>query len=123
MLVFSLLSVRKTIVFETIFRENYKATTGNKMVTYACSGPIKTYVRGAMPWVDVENFPGFALTAEEEAELVIEEKKRKKMRFYVDEDVPPLVSQILRERGYNVRDVKEEGRSGLPDETHLADAR
>jgi len=78
-----------------------------------------------MPWINVDDYSGFDLSKEEEAELEksIRAKKPKKMRFYVDEDVPPLAVTILRERGFNVRTVQEAKVDGHPDENHLAEAK
>lgn len=73
----------------------------------------------------MDDYSGFDLSKKEEAELAkfSLKKKQKKMRFYVDEDVPRLAVQILRERGFNVRTVQEEKRRRHPGENHLAEAR
>jgi hypothetical protein len=78
-----------------------------------------------MGWVNVDDYSGFDLSKEEEAEIEksIQAKKPKKMRFYVDEDVPALAVTILRERGFNVRTVQEARTDGHPDENHLAEAK
>jgi len=78
-----------------------------------------------MPWINVHEHPDAALSKEDKAELAkfSPKKKQKKMRFYVDEDVPPQAVKILREMGYAVQTVQEEVvKSGHPDENHLAEA-
>jgi predicted nuclease of predicted toxin-antitoxin system len=79
-----------------------------------------------MPWVDIDELlpPLSQLTRKEAAE--IENYRRtikRKPRFYVDEDVPSLAVEILREWKFNVLTAEEAGRRGHPDENHLAEAR
>ncbi len=76
-----------------------------------------------MPWAYTANLPGPKLSKKEEAELEdYIRAKKKKPRFYVDEDVPHQAVEILRELGFNVLTAEEAGRRGHPDENHLAEA-
>jgi predicted nuclease of predicted toxin-antitoxin system len=77
-----------------------------------------------MPWINVDEHPDSALSKEDKADLAkaSPRKKQKKMRFYVDEDVPPQATKILRATGSTVRTVQEARKRGHPDENHLAEA-
>jgi len=83
-----------------------------------------------MPWINVDEHPDSTLSKEDKAELAkfSPRKKQKKMRFYVDEDVPPQAVKRLRARGSNVKTVQEARKRGYPDkrghpdENHLAEA-
>ena len=44
------------------------------------------------------------------------------IRLYLDEDVPPLLAKILRDRGFDAVSAHELGRTGLPDADHLEHA-
>ncbi len=41
------------------------------------------------------------------------------MRFYLDEDIVPLVARLLRERGFDAVSVHEAGAVGLGDDSQL----
>jgi hypothetical protein len=61
---------------------------------------------------------------EDKAELAkfLPLKMQKKMRFYVDENVPSQAVATLKEMGSNVRTVQESSKRGHPDENVLAEA-
>src|SRR5215213_3500206 len=76
-----------------------------------------------MPWVFAEDLPDTKQSKKEEAELedYVRSKKRR-LRFYIDADVPQQAVEILRERGLNVLTAQEAGKRHNPDENHLAEA-
>ena len=78
-----------------------------------------------MPWIHVNEHPDAALSKEDKAELAklakfSPKKKQKKMRFYVDADVPPQVVKVLREMEYDVLTAKEAGIETHEDEDQSA---
>jgi hypothetical protein len=76
-----------------------------------------------MPWVYTDDLPGPELSKKEEAALeTYRRRKKKKLRFYTDEDFPQQAVEILREVGFNVLTAEEAGWRGHPDENHLAEA-
>ncbi|MDQ5827943.1 MAG: DUF5615 family PIN-like protein [Chloroflexota bacterium] len=75
-----------------------------------------------MPWVDMYKLLP-PLSREEAAEIENYGRAiKRKPRFYVDEDVPTLAVEILREWEFNVLTAEEAGKRGHPDENHLAEA-
>jgi predicted nuclease of predicted toxin-antitoxin system len=47
------------------------------------------------------------------------ERRHAKVRFYTDENFPPLATQLLRKMGASVVTAQDEGFRGHPDENHL----
>jgi hypothetical protein len=84
--------------FPLLHRQSYRVTTSWQEFSYS---KITRYV---------DDYSGFNLSKKEAAGLEesMPVKKPRKMRFYVDEDVPSLAVQILRVRGFNVQTVQEE---------------
>jgi predicted nuclease of predicted toxin-antitoxin system len=76
-----------------------------------------------MPWVFAQDLPDPKLSKKEEAELeAYVRSKKRKLRFYIDADVPRQAVEILRERGLNILTAAEVRRKHDPDENHLAKA-
>jgi predicted nuclease of predicted toxin-antitoxin system len=78
-----------------------------------------------MPWINVHEHPDAALSKEDKAALaklakISPKKKQKKMRFYVDADVPPQAVKVLIEMGYDVLTPQESGKKTHEDEDQLA---
>lgn len=44
------------------------------------------------------------------------------VKLYVDEDIRPLLAEVLRQRGYDVKSAVEEGLMGLSDEEQILQA-
>jgi predicted nuclease of predicted toxin-antitoxin system len=77
-----------------------------------------------VPWQNTKNLPVPKLSEKEQAEYEnYVRAKKKKLRFYVDADVPRQAVEILREWGFNVLTAGEAGKKGHSDEDHLAEAR
>ena len=77
-----------------------------------------------MPWVNTSDLPSVELSKREEKELEDYARQRKKKpRFYADEDLPKQAVEILREVGFNVLTAEEAGKRGHPDENQLAEAK
>ena len=75
-----------------------------------------------MPWINVQEHPDAALSKEDKAELAkfSPKKKQKKMRFYVDADVPPQAVKVLIEMGYDALTAQEARIETHEDEDHTA---
>ncbi len=70
-----------------------------------------------MPWRDAKDLIP-KLSKKEEAELEnYRRAKKKKLRFYVDEDVPHQAVEILKEQGYNVLTAEEAGKRATQTKT------
>jgi len=77
-----------------------------------------------MPWVNTSDLPGPELSKREDKELKnYVRQKKKKPRFYADEDFPPQAVEFIREVGLNVLTAEEAGKRGHPDENQLAEAK
>jgi predicted nuclease of predicted toxin-antitoxin system len=78
-----------------------------------------------MPWVNTtSDLPNVELSKREENELENYLRQRKKKpRFYADEDFPAQAVEILREVGFNVLAAQEAGKRGHPDEKQRAEAK
>ncbi len=77
-----------------------------------------------MPWVYTDDLPEPQLSKMEEREFEEYSRRRKrKPRFYADEDFPMEAVEMLREWKFNVLTAEEAGKRGHPDENHLAEAR
>jgi len=61
--------------------------------------------------------------ADEQEARAFRRNSAKKARFQLDESIDPVVADILRNRGFNVRSAGETGLTGHPDEDHLAAAK
>jgi predicted nuclease of predicted toxin-antitoxin system len=77
-----------------------------------------------MPWVNTSELPDVKLPKSEEKALDnYMRQKRKKPRFYADEDFPARAVEIIRAVGLNVVTAEEAGKRGHPDENQLAEAK
>ena len=77
-----------------------------------------------MPWVNTSDLPSVELSKRQEKELEDYVRQRKKKpRFYADEDFPAQAVEILREVGFNVLTAEEAGKRGHPDENQLDEAK
>ena len=67
-----------------------------------------------MPWQNTKNLPVPKLSEKEQAEYEnYVRAKKKKLRFYVDADVPRQAVEILREWEFNVLTAGEAGKKAI----------
>src|SRR5262249_5603123 len=76
-----------------------------------------------MPWVDAVDAPSPEPSNREKAQVEDYLRRRKKPRFYCDENYPAQATGILRRWGFNVVTAQEANLRGHPDENQLAEAR
>ncbi len=76
-----------------------------------------------MPWVYIDDLPQPMPSKREVEEIEEYLRRKKKPRFYADENFPEQAIAILREWGADVSTAKQANKLGHPDEDHLAEAR
>ncbi len=76
-----------------------------------------------MPWIFADDIEKPALSKKEKEQIEQYLKRRKKPRFYADENFPAQATAILKEMRADVVTVQQLKRSGNPDENHLAQAK